>query len=104
MREFWKSFCIALKTSKKSIGISIILSCAILCFFCFQIVQKSQNRDLLLTNDEQKVKEQYELFVEKYETASNRDEFINMNTSILRNYYMLELSKKMAFSIRLMKE
>ena len=94
MREFWKSFCIALKTSKKSIGISIILSCAILCFFCFQIVQKSQNRDLLLTNDEQKVKEQYELFVEKYETASNRDEFINMNTSILRNYYMLELSKK----------
>lgn len=94
MREFWKSFCIALKTSKKSIGISIILSCAILCFFWFQIVQKSQNRDLLLTNDEQKVKEQYELFVEKYETASNQDEFINMNTSILRNYYMLELSKK----------
>lgn len=94
MRECWKSFCITLKTSKKGIGISIILSCVILCFFCFQIVQKSQNRDLLITNDEQKVKEQYELFVEKYETASNRDEFVNINTSILRNYYLLELSKK----------
>lgn len=99
MREFWKSFCIALKTSKKSIGISIILSCAILCFFCFQIVQKSQNRDLLLTDDEQKVKEQYELFVEKYETASNRDEFININTSIFKKLLYVGTFKKIWHSV-----
>lgn len=70
----------------------------LLCFFCFQIVQKSQNRELLIVNDEQKVEEQYQLFSEKYETSSNRDEFVNINTSILKNYYILELSKKYGIS------
>ena len=94
MKDCWKSFCIVLKTSKKSIVISILLSCVILCFFCFQIVQKSKNHELQLVNNEEKVREQYRLFSEKYKTASNQDEFLSINYSILKNYYMLELSQK----------
>lgn len=94
MKDCWKSFCIVLKTSKKSIVISILLSCVIICFFCFQIAQKSQNQELQLVNNEEKVREQYRLFSEKYKTASNQDEFLSINYSILKNYYMLELSQK----------